>query len=236
MREDAMKKFLALLLLLCSPAGAQTVYFSSPPYNLLNFTFTDATQIMADYNRLVSDGNRVYNAFQAAITAAGLAQNQMPAGAIVPFKLASCPSGWLLADGNNGTPALVGRFIQSSSGSPAIGTVQNDQLLDHINFWLGIAGSGSADTSLNYTLLSITFGPYGFVGSGNPATVGNICALCFANPGPTGTLAGLETRPRNVALNFCMRVPGPPPGCSGTGLIFNVACNSQYLELGGSVM
>jgi hypothetical protein len=223
---------LIMLLPVCS-ASAQTVYFSSPPYNLLNFNLTDATQIMADYNRLVSDGNRVYNAFQAAITAAGLAQNQMPAGAIVPFKLASCPSGWLLADGNNGTPALVGRFIQSSSGSPAIGTVQNDQLLDHTNNWLGINQSGGSYTGVIDTFLNITYGGQGFITSQSFDTVGNI------QPGSligTGSTVGLETRPNNVALNFCMRVPGPPPGCSGTGLIFNVACNSQYLELGGSVM
>jgi hypothetical protein len=225
-----VKIFVLMFFLLCAPAVAQTVYFSSPPYTLLNFNTTSAVQIMADYNRLVSDGNRTYNAFQAAITAASSTSSQMPAGAVVPFNLSSCPSGWVLADGTNGTPALAGRFVQSSSGSPAIGTVELDQLLDHTHTWLNTGGSTYVYNSLIDAFLTITGGPLGLVNLSTPATVGNICQSC------SNAIAGAETRPKNVALNFCMRVPGPPPGCSGTGLIFTLACNSQYLELGGSVM
>ena len=38
--------------------------------------------------------------------------NSTPAGAIMAFNLTTCPTGWVTADGTNGTPDLRGEFIR----------------------------------------------------------------------------------------------------------------------------
>jgi len=39
----------------------------------------------------------------------------IPTGMVSAFDLSSCPTGWTLADGNGGTPNLVGKFILANT-------------------------------------------------------------------------------------------------------------------------
>jgi len=47
----------------------------------------------------------------------------MPSGGIIAwaYSIASIPTGWYLCDGNNGTPNLVGQFIQGAGSGYAVG-------------------------------------------------------------------------------------------------------------------
>jgi len=129
-----------------------------------------------------------------------------PVGAIVPFYLASCPQGWAPADGSNGTPDLRGQFIRGRddvgtgaagndpSGVRTIGNVQTDAFQGFVMSLPGFAtyyGAGPiAPSSVGGTT---TFGT--FSQTGGPITDGTHGTPRTAN----------ETRPKNVALTYCMR-------------------------------
>ncbi|MBE7440022.1 MAG: hypothetical protein HS115_16335 [Spirochaetales bacterium] len=69
-----------------------------------------------------------------------------PEGALMGFHLASCPSGWILADGTNGTPDLRGRFLRGRDpgnatsrdpdGDRATGTAQEDAFQGHRHIYI----------------------------------------------------------------------------------------------------
>lgn len=108
----------------------------------------------------------------------------IPSGAVMYFKLASCPSGWLSANGANGTPDLRGEFIRGlDSGrgvdtGRALGSAQTQDIQSHTHSYV----SWTQDR--------------GYAGTG----------LGFPNgAGITGATGGPETRPRNVALLACIK-------------------------------
>lgn len=129
-----------------------------------------------------------------------------PDNAIVAFYQASCPSGWVEADGTGGTPDLRGRFIRglddfgSAAGAAGrdpdgvrtLGANQGDAFQDH-QHWRNennlseivtlntLGGANGGDTGRN----GLTRAPTG-----------------LAYPGSS---TSSETRPENVALNYCMR-------------------------------
>ena len=132
-----------------------------------------------------------------------------PEGAVVAFYLDSCPTGWAPADGTNGTPDMRGLIVrgrndvgtgarsdtwEDPTGSRAKGDLQLDAFQGHRheplapsqNFW----GSGSGST----------------LGTGGspvavPATTGD--PVTDGTNG--GTRTANETRPKNIALTYCMR-------------------------------
>ncbi len=125
-----------------------------------------------------------------------------PAGAIMAFYAAGCPDGWAPADGTNGTPDLRGRFIRGRddvgtgaagndpSGSRAVGDVQADAFQGHRHNHQGPLAyseleSGGGNVARIATTLTTT----------DPVTDGTNGAPRTAN----------ETRPKNVALTYCMR-------------------------------
>ncbi|MBI5400493.1 MAG: phage tail protein [Candidatus Yonathbacteria bacterium] len=108
----------------------------------------------------------------------------VPAGAVLFFNLASCPTGWLPANGTSGTPDLRGEFargLDSGRGVDAgrtLGSAQADMLKSHTH-------------SLNSGVWNGT-GPYA------EPPVGSYSSF-------TGATGGTETRPRNVALLACIK-------------------------------
>jgi hypothetical protein len=74
----------------------------------------------------------------------------LPRGAIIPFYLESCPAGWQLADGSNGTPDLRGIFIRGAGTNSVLGnkaTYGNyyaDTLESHSHGASGLIFSGNA--------------------------------------------------------------------------------------------
>lgn len=152
------------------------------------------------------------NVFSAGevISSAEINQNfaiAAPEGAIMAFYLADCPEGWTVADGENGTPDLRGRFIRGmdnmgigavgvdpDSATRTLGHEQMDAFQGHRHsplgqsFW-GHNGGGAAGPALG----SIAWAPY--------STTGDPTADASGIAPRTST----ETRPRNVALIYCMR-------------------------------
>jgi len=134
-----------------------------------------------------------------------------PEGAIMAFYLSACPSGWVAADGTNSTPDLRGQFIRglNSFGSAAGTRADGNQDLNGGARTLGdyqadaFQGHWHSNPS-NHVLLRNDVGT-SVVGSqfgvnNSPETVrdpsnGNHGSVRVAN----------ETRPRNVAVIYCMR-------------------------------
>lgn len=177
----------AIILLFVYGAPAQ-VYFSSPPNIILNYTPTAAQPVNANFARIVSDGNTAFNNFSNQITS--LSTGGVPSGAIVAFNLGSCPTGWVTADGTNSTPDMRGYFARVTAGSPAYGTVQSFQETSHVH-------TVNGTFIYNYTQTSQNFNSGGAIRmlSLSGSTVGNMS---------TGNSAA-ETRPKNVALRYCMK-------------------------------
>jgi hypothetical protein len=120
----------------------------------------------------------------------GIGGSSVPAGTVAAFNLLTCPAGWVLADGNNGTRDLRGSFIRGygtstagTAASGAFGAKQEDDFKSHTHT---IAG-GQYNVGYN------TFTP-----------------LTTASPNENLTNiwsggGGSETRPDNVALLFCQK-------------------------------
>lgn len=115
----------------------------------------------------------------------------IPQGAVMSFYLDACPSGWILADGTNGTPDLRGAFIRGMlggqnsrdpSGNRVKGNFQAEDFAAHSH--------GYFTTLNNKTSAS---------GSG-----GNVANDVWNNP-QTSLTGGPETRPDNVALLLCQK-------------------------------
>ncbi|MBI3395060.1 MAG: tail fiber protein [Spirochaetia bacterium] len=154
------------------------------------------------------------NVFSPGETLSSAKMNQnfaiaAPEGAIMAFYLASCPEGWAPADGTNGTPDLRGQFIRGRddigtgaggndpSGARAIGNLQLDAFQGHRHG----ASYNNITSILPPNGGGLTFG-------GGPWGLSSI-DLTITDPVGDGTngaprTAG-ETRPKNVALTYCMR-------------------------------
>ncbi|MDD2870470.1 MAG: hypothetical protein PHS49_00640 [Candidatus Gracilibacteria bacterium] len=136
--------------------------------------------------------------------------NAAPVGAVMAFNLSSCPSGWGPANGSNGTPDLRGEFIRGwdngrgVDAGRAIGTLQRGSLVMNSNSY-GDARVFSLlqDNDLGYdpaiTNPSNTYGRRDDVatGGGAPGTWGGA--------GFVDTNYVKMTRPRNVALLYCVK-------------------------------
>ena len=126
-----------------------------------------------------------------------------PEGTISAFYLAACPTGWVAADGSNSTPDLRGRFVRGlddfgsgaagrdPSGVRALGNSQEDAFQDH-QHWR------NANNALEMVSLPVaggsSEGPGGLQSSNRHETGGAF----------NGN-SNVETRPKNVALTYCMR-------------------------------
>lgn len=133
-----------------------------------------------------------------------------PEGTISAFYLSSCPTGWIQADGNNGTPDLRGVFIRGlnsfdggttsnardpqDTGVRSLGHYQTDAFQGHKHSGTGY-GSGGHNPN---------------VGPGGPKRVSDELTPADATGSPIpdgfGTpRTSTESRPQNVSLIFCMR-------------------------------
>ena len=61
------------------------------------------------------------------------ADKGMPSGGIILWsgEIANIPTGWFLCDGNNGTPNLVGKFIQGAGSGYAVGSTGGSATMGH---------------------------------------------------------------------------------------------------------
>lgn len=173
--------------------GINNTPFSPPPATLSNVVVPDANIVMQDYNQIISDGNTAFNALQTAITnAAGAGLAPPPAGAVVPFNLTACPTGWVIADGTGGTVDMRARFARITTGSPAVGTVQADQFIDHTHNLTGAFVTGTSGSNLGDVN-----------GPGSIAVIQSLANYTIVDA--AGANVGTETRPKNVALLYCQK-------------------------------
>ena len=129
-----------------------------------------------------------------------LATNAAPTGKISAFHLNTCPEGWIQADGNNGTPDLRGVFLRGmnsfdggatsnardpeDTGARSLTHYQTDQFASHTHEL-----RTGPDTPPGT--------PQGVTHTPNPV---NVVTNAWTN-----NSGGTETRPKNVAVIFCMK-------------------------------
>lgn len=136
-----------------------------------------------------------------------------PTGQVSAFYLGACPDGWEPADGTNGTPDLRGRFIRGlddagtgaagmdPDGVRLLGNEQADAFQGHRHN-RRIDGIAEIATFPGL-LMSWNAGSGGFISASSSSET-------FIGDPVTDTVSGtprvaIETRPRNVALIYCMR-------------------------------
>ena len=92
---------------------------------------------------------------------------ELPIGTIILWKNTTIPSGWAVCDGNNGTPALVDRFVMGAGSDSERGTTGGSSSHDHANPNTGSRGSHNHGGSKTFTASN----PGGYTGtSGSGAT------------------------------------------------------------------
>jgi hypothetical protein len=160
----------------------------------------------------------------------------VPVNTISAFNLASCPTGWILADGSSGTPDLRGIFIRGSGTNGVLsrangtafiatyGTYKNDSMQGHrhpiVAQW-NTAGGGATPNIL--------------VTKDSPAagtdTIGGGTSV-YAGLPITDTIDGVprtgaETNPAYYATIYCVKTSEDTPvsntiwGTSGSTIVLN---------------
>lgn len=112
----------------------------------------------------------------------------VPSGAVMAFYSTDCPDGWVLANGSAGTPDLRGSFVRGMYGSEngrdvsrSLGSYQADGFAAHSHSVIGYQANPGV----------------GELATGSSANT--------AQSKSTGSAGGSETRPKNVALTYCMK-------------------------------
>jgi len=134
-----------------------------------------------------------------------------PEGAVIAFDLTECPKGWAPADGNDGTPDLRGRFVRGRDdagtgvaagrdpdGVRGLGDDQDDAFQGHYHSPIsGLFKSNIGGGSWAYWI--------GASGEALYSTTGK--AVSDGTNGDPRMAS--ETRPKNVALTYCVRKNAP---------------------------
>jgi hypothetical protein len=138
----------------------------------------------------------------------------IPRGAIIPFYLASCPAGWVLADGTSGTPDLRGIFIRGAGTNSIInyangtdmsstyGEYQNDSIQSHYH-----SASGGAFATITGVAVENSNFQSGTNANGWQFGYSGISVIDSTTAGNSTGIprTGAETRPASYALIYCMK-------------------------------
>ena len=141
----------------------------------------------ASNGRLARDTNGALLSCVAGVWAGS--SGSAPSNLVGYFYAATCPTGWVMADGTGGTPDLRGEFIRGwdagrgADPGRSLYTFQADMFRSHTHRPAG----GQFNTTANPTF---SYGGFG----------GSIGRADF-----TAAEGGAETRPRNIALLTCMK-------------------------------
>jgi hypothetical protein len=115
-----MRKWLALFLLLASPAGA-TTWFAAPPYSIVNSPTVDTSatvEVNGNFAQVVTDGNTGASNLLSQVAALGPVG--LPIGAVVYMNAQTCPPGYQVADGSNSTADVRGLYIRGLDAANAL--------------------------------------------------------------------------------------------------------------------
>ncbi len=187
------RRSLILWLLLASPASA-TTYFNPPVNTLVDGTTAQAAQVNANFTGQITDGNLAIAAIQAMLP--GISGVGIPSGAVIMVNNTSCPTGFILADGGNGSVDARGVYIRGLGGaSSGLGALQLDQEQSHTHGAAGyLAGIFSNGTLAQAPPPNSVTWAKTATGSTNTTSTMN-----------AGGAPGSETRPDSVVLLHCYK-------------------------------
>ncbi len=147
-----------------------------------------------------NDSSNRYNYYNGS-TWKDMSMGNVPAGAIIAFNSATCPVGWILADGNSDTPDLRGIFVRGAGANEVLnGTIYNATAGEYQN------DSFQGHAHKQYLEQRVTAGAneYRVSGSGDvPNSDFRITAITDGTHGEPRT--GNETRPASYALIYCQK-------------------------------
>jgi len=143
----------------------------------------------------------------------GWSSGGVPANTIAAFYSATCPNGWIPADGTSGTPDLRGIFIRGAGTSGQLsmangtnfsatyGTYQNDSFQSHKHkLVFHTIGVGNRDIAND----GHSSGPNDLENSDPDGSYGYpVTDSIYGTP-----RKGAETRPASYVLTYCMKVAG----------------------------
>ena len=179
---------------------------------------TACFSVYPDGNSYVNTGSSPNTTLSNKVVTKGYMDTFLPIGAIILWAGSVAPANWAICNGQNGTPDLRGVFVRGvDSGrgldpSRALGSYQADSLQDCFTgqFFMAILDS-------NY----VPFAGSGSLQPANPTVPSKIAVIANNIPNPNnyavsqainfnpayngGRLAP-ETRAKNVALNYIMRI------------------------------
>jgi len=98
-----------------------------------------------------------------------------PSGAVIAFNLSACPTGWIAANGSNGTPDLRGEFIRgldSGRGVDGSRTLASAQDFD----WKSFSITDTLKNSTEYTHDNV------YVGKSTSVFIGNLFTGYWQSP------------------------------------------------------
>ncbi len=191
-------------------------------------TILDGSLLMVTGKAYMTDETIDSDPPNTLVTKSYLADNAggVPMGTVSAFNLVACPTGWTLANGLNGTPDLRGVFIRGLDLGRGIdigrslGTFQDDEFESHDHF------GGSTVLSWPKNEAS-SFGP-----DYDPSDPDGV----IVTESSTG---GSETRPKNVALVYCMKVATNPPEEVGVLSVSPTRVfltdNTKHFSVGGDI-
>ena len=87
--------------------------------------------------------------------------NSIPKGTIIVYHLSTAPMGWVLCDGNNGTPDLRGRFIRMWNDNVSGFDSENKLKVNNTDANLSYLSDGSNDPNYKSIILKHKFKSYG---------------------------------------------------------------------------
>jgi hypothetical protein len=186
-----MIKTLLAALMFAGSCQAQT--FSPVPFTFTYGTQANASQVQANFQSIVNNGNAVANAIQAQI--AGV--TPPPSGVFMFFNLSACPSGWLQSGYGTGVFLRgydAGRGLDTTGTT--IGSAEPPTLQDHTH-----------TTSPTITATSTTGA--NFYGGGGSVHRGYITQSNTSNPTTgyvTGANIGSTVIPKTVYLINCIKL------------------------------
>ncbi len=121
-----------------------------------------------------------------------------PSGAVLPFNLATCPSGWIPSDGTNGTVDMRNRFVRGLDAGRTLGSFQDDAFQGHGH---QVTAQSNGPGGGNGTYMGVSTGP----GAARlDDRVLGVVSTYAGNPFGTARVAD-ETRPDNIALLYCQK-------------------------------
>lgn len=178
----------ASVLFFAGTANAQT--FAPKPFTFVSGTPANASQVMANFQAFIDNGNAVSVDLANRIAA----KQPFPAGAIAFFNLTACPTTWTLQS-TYGTRFIRGLDLgRGQDPGNTLGQLESEQNQGHKHFVS--ASIGKTTAVLDPEKGKFDTGGSAFTGANKSGSSDHA-----VNSGAHGT----EVRPHNVSLLICKK-------------------------------